>query len=362
MSRGCADIGADHGQLAICLLANGVPLVVAGDRAAAPLKVARENARLYLRHAPPQGYPWVSLAGAPSGSRAPRVRRYTDAPEMISGQSSGASGDGGRGSSLPRLECRLGDGLAVLKEGEVDTVCIAGMGVKTIIQILSANDGSSSGVTAVHEGSSKSREVPSPSSLGVHRLVLQPMDARLEYMHDLRVWLRENGWRIKQETIVSTLGKGGKHAFLTLRADLAQGSRDLEKERLPSSEACSIGWRAGAQHKQERSDWLGDFLPVRSTDPVRLRGKGRQRERQEALTFLAYLRHQRDWLRAIESARLRASPGKVTQGAAISESVGGVLTAVEAAIREAGDGDPQELDGEKESLVTARRWRRSTDR
>lgn len=36
------------------------------------------------------------------------------------------------------------------------------------------------------------------SSLGVERLVLQPMDPRLEYLRDLRVWLRENGWRIMQ--------------------------------------------------------------------------------------------------------------------------------------------------------------------
>ena len=35
-------------------------------------------------------------------------------------------------------------------------------------------------------------------SLGVQRLVLQPMDPRLEYLRDLRVWLRENGWKIVQ--------------------------------------------------------------------------------------------------------------------------------------------------------------------
>lgn len=36
------------------------------------------------------------------------------------------------------------------------------------------------------------------SSLGVERLVLQPMDPRLEYLRHLRVWLREHGWRIMQ--------------------------------------------------------------------------------------------------------------------------------------------------------------------
>ncbi|CAM9799096.1 unnamed protein product [Hapterophycus canaliculatus] len=364
MSRGCADIGADHGQLAICLLANGIPLVIAGDRAAAPLEVARENARLYLRHAPPQDLPSASL-GAPSGSGKPRVRRFTrlpDASEETLERPSDGSGSAGHGN-VPRLECRLGDGLAILEEGEVDTVCIAGMGVKTMLQILSASDSSSSGVTG-HDRSSELRGVSSLSSLGVRRLVLQPMDARLEYMRDLRVWLRRNGWRIKQETIVSTLGKGGRHAFLTLRADLAESSRCPEQESPPSSEPCSTGWPAGAQQEQERSDWLGDFLPVRTTDPNRMRGNGRNRGRQEALTFLAYLKHQKDWLRAIESARLQASPGQASssQGTAVSDSVGSVLTAVEAAIRDARDTDSEEWDSDKESLVTARRWRRATDR
>lgn len=36
------------------------------------------------------------------------------------------------------------------------------------------------------------------SALEIKRLVLQPMDARLEYVHDLRKWLRGNGWHISQ--------------------------------------------------------------------------------------------------------------------------------------------------------------------
>lgn len=36
------------------------------------------------------------------------------------------------------------------------------------------------------------------SGLGVRRLVLQPMDARLDYMRRLRLWLRENNWDITE--------------------------------------------------------------------------------------------------------------------------------------------------------------------
>ncbi len=63
-----------------------------------------------------------------------------------------------------------------------------------MIQILSAHDvGGRAG-----QGYVGGEVVSALSYLGIRRLVLQPMDARLEYMRDLRVWLRENGWHITQ--------------------------------------------------------------------------------------------------------------------------------------------------------------------
>lgn len=125
----------DHGLLAICLHANGANVVV-GDRAAGPLDVARENVRLYLRYA--QEAP--ALAVAPtvltSSANAGNVD-VTGNGALASSTYAGntdVAGSGRPGSETadtagaPRLECRLGDGLAVLKAGEVDTVCIAGVG------------------------------------------------------------------------------------------------------------------------------------------------------------------------------------------------------------------------------------------
>ncbi|CBJ32050.1 SAM-dependent methyltransferase [Ectocarpus siliculosus] len=365
-SFGCADIGTDHGLLAICLHANGAN-VIAGDRAAGPLNVARQNAKLYLRHAQQAPFSVLTTAaaerGAPAGKSECTGTPDATAETLLRPINEGSSGEGvGNDGAVadgvfPRLECRLGDGLAVLEQGEADTVCIAGVGVKTMIQILSTSTSDSSVDVTDSPESSHGRGVPALSRLGVRRLVLQPMDARLEYMRDLRVWLRENGWRITQEKIVSTLGKGGRHAFLTLRADCTETLRSLKSDQgVPPFSGPE--WPTGMP-QEEWSDWLGDFLPSRTMDSDQLRIGGRGTERQEASTFLAYLRHQRDWLTAIERARSRTSRGVTAErqdSTAVSEGVDSVLRAVEDAIRVSGK------DGSEERLVTSRRWRRSSSK
>lgn len=130
--------------------------MIAGDRAAGPLGVARENTRLYLRRNREHS---DSLSSSDFDTRAkedsrigtPRIRRYvglTDSDGGADGDatsearerpvqdgSSGLDGTAATGA-VPRLECRLGDGLAVLENGEVDTVCIAGVGAYVLVFIL----------------------------------------------------------------------------------------------------------------------------------------------------------------------------------------------------------------------------------
>lgn len=153
---------------------------------------------------------------------------------------------------------------------------------------------------------------------------------------------------------MSTLGKGGRHAFLTLRADCMETLSSLKSDQgIPPLSGPE--WPAGMP-QGEWSDWLGDFLPLRTMDSDQLRDGGRGTERQEASTFLAYLRHQRDWLIAIERARSRTSRGVTAESqdsTAVSEGVDRVLRAVEDAIRVSGK------YGSEERLVTSRRWRRS---
>jgi tRNA (adenine22-N1)-methyltransferase len=89
-----------------------------------------------------------------------------------------------------RVDVRLGDGLNPLKVDEVDAICIAGMGGKTIRDILG-------------QGSTK---------LGkVSQLVLQPnVDAK-----DLRIFLLNSGFFISEETLVLD----GEFIYQVIRAE-----------------------------------------------------------------------------------------------------------------------------------------------
>ena len=128
-----ADVGTDHAYLAISLVEGGVAeTVIATDKNEGPCAAARRT---------------LSAAGL-----------------------------------AHRVQVRLGDGLAPLSSGEVDTVCIAGMGGGLMAAILAAG----------------------PDVLSrVSRLVLQPMNDAAR----LRRWLYENGWHIAEESLAMEDGR-----------------------------------------------------------------------------------------------------------------------------------------------------------
>ena len=128
-----ADVGTDHAYLAIALVKDrGAKTVVATDKNEGPCAAARRT---------------LSAEGLSD-----------------------------------RVPVRCGDGLAPLLPGEVDTVCIAGMGGGLIASILTAG---------------------SEVFAGIARLVLQPMNDAAT----LRRWLYENGWHIVEESLATVDGR-----------------------------------------------------------------------------------------------------------------------------------------------------------
>jgi len=124
-----ADIGADHGYLAIELIKSGrVAKVIATEKNIGPFEALSKN---------------------------------------ISG--------------FKQIEARLGDGLQVLSAGEVDTICVAGMGGALIQKILD-----------------ESPEVVSSA----RQLILQPMNG----VKKIRTWLAENDWAIADEDLAEAGG------------------------------------------------------------------------------------------------------------------------------------------------------------
>ena len=133
-----ADIGADHGYLPLWLVREGIsPFAVLTDVQPGPLEKCRASVEKNLG--------------------------------LVSPEDSG-------------IELRLGDGLAVLKSGEVDVIVIAGMGAETIVSILAADTG-------------KAR------SFG--KFILQPRTKT----DVLLKWIRDNGWEILSETVAPEKGR-----------------------------------------------------------------------------------------------------------------------------------------------------------
>ena len=155
-----ADIGCDHGYLGIHLLHSGTAAYVyASDLREKPLQKARENAARF--------------------------------------------------GVAEKIEFCLGDGLARIPAGSVDTIVVAGMGGDKIAAILDAAPWVRSGDV---------------------QLILQPQSSA----NDLRRWLGQNGYRIAEETLV--LDGGFQYAAMKVvyggGAPLSPGEQYCSKQLL----------------------------------------------------------------------------------------------------------------------------------
>ena len=259
-----ADVGTDHALLCIALA--GLPWhpqrqtqlkhVIGIDKALDPLRVARQNLK-YLIDA-------ISLL-------PPTVKAKLGPPAGV--------------------EIREGDGLdALLVEDKVDTLCMAGLGSATMIEIMKRARG-----TAVGEQ--------------IKHLVLQPYDSRPQFLRDVREFIQQEdkgspGFQVHDEQIVQANGRW----FVTLAASRGE-----------SLEEGSSSKEGNEQSRQPSTSWLlGEALRQRTiNDPT-----------TKAL-YLDYLKHHHKWL-----SRIRKAQGQENE----DDETAVFIKAIEEMQRELGEG------------------------
>ncbi|SMB93130.1 tRNA (adenine22-N1)-methyltransferase [Thermanaeromonas toyohensis ToBE] len=157
------------------------------------------------------------------------------------------------------IDIRLGWGLKPLRPGEVGVVTIAGLGGKTIQDILSA----------------------SPEILeNIECLVLQPQGAEVL----LRRWLASSGWRLGQEELVCE-----KEQYYLIYA----------WERGSNPEYSVWEWEFGPLLLQRRHPLLGGYLKKRLKKLERIQQGLARSRRPEALARLRKLNLERQAIQEV---------------------------------------------------------------
>ncbi|KAL7563199.1 hypothetical protein ACA910_014474 [Epithemia clementina (nom. ined.)] len=169
-----ADIGTDHGMLAQSLAMTGLFEKVTGVDLSAR---ALERGGLKLE-------------------KMILKRRQTQVTKSQS-----LSGDD-KQQWPPLAEFRCGSGLTVLQPGEADIVCIAGMGARTMAEILLAKSSTGNAINA----SQGEKGVLLLDQLGCQRLVLQPANAKPHRLCRLYKTLFDIGWVPLEERILNLSG------------------------------------------------------------------------------------------------------------------------------------------------------------
>ncbi|MGI6736777.1 MAG: tRNA (adenine(22)-N(1))-methyltransferase [Anaerovoracaceae bacterium] len=160
------------------------------------------------------------------------------------------------------FDLRQGDGLEVLRDGEVDTVVMAGIGGLLMTEILRRNPGHS-------------------RSFG--RFILQPRSA----VGPLRHWLFHHGYSIRGEALV----REGR--FLCEILTVVPEPEKIADFRQAAADADSIRWEVPAWYGQRGDDLTVEYLGrklAREENIFRERSKSRYADAMTTLENIRYLR------------------------------------------------------------------------
>jgi hypothetical protein len=216
--RGVTDVGTDHGLLALGLAASGQWDRVVGIDVSetalqqGALRLWQQYVELCVRRPQPNDTADSSSDTTPTATTAatPATPTTTQAAAvpLLS-------------SSLPVVEFRLGHGLTVARRGEADVVCMAGMGVSTMMTILQATTRKTD-----DDASSNQQHSLLDDVLQCQHLVLQPTNARPRHLIRLYEQLyHHGGWIAQHERIAclpSSSSSSSRLWYITTRFDKQQ--------------------------------------------------------------------------------------------------------------------------------------------
>lgn len=115
------------------------------------------------------------------------------------------------------VEFRVGDGLVVLESGQADAICIAGMGVDSLMRILTPTE---------------------IERVGCKHLILQPTNTRPRNLIRLYDFLADTGWTVEAERIEYISSRWYISSLLSKEASNVSTTYDDKEPRLPGQLLC----------------------------------------------------------------------------------------------------------------------------
>ncbi len=132
------------------------------------------------------------------------------------------------------VDFRVGNGLQTLRRGEADVVCIAGMGVHTMCEILDPH---------------------SLETIDTQHLVLQPTNSRPKHLMLLYEFVEGHGWSVEDECILYTQGRW----YITTRFDRSHPFSSYKRSSLPGSILTTKAsmYPEFSNYKDHHVQWIG---------------------------------------------------------------------------------------------------------